>query len=363
MTTSADVVPGATPRPGAASLQETRTGVLREVELAIEALLAAERDRWETGAPRALVLIDGIGDLVAAGGKRLRPAFCVSGYLAAGGDADEPALARLAAGLELLHVSALLHDDVLDSSDRRRGRPTLHVAQADAHRAAGWRGGPERFGENAAILAGDLALVYADQLVGGAPPPVLDEWARMRSEMMVGQFLDVSLAAEYDADPEASRRIAVCKSGHYSIHRPLSIGALLAGRSDLSASFEEYGRALGEAFQLRDDLIDAFGDGEVTGKPAGLDFEQHKMTLLLALAVQRDERVRALVLPRGGGVGRAEAVELRALLTESGVRAEVEDRVDRLVTRAVSALRDAPLSDAWRDELASMAHQVAYRDR
>lgn len=361
MTTTVDTTTNVTVR-GVAELRQTRAAIQTQSERAIETVLAAERARWAGDASQALHLIDAIGDLVAAGGKRLRPAFCISGFLAAGGSPDEPLLARLGAALELLHVSALIHDDVLDSADRRRGRPTVHVAQAAAHRAADWRGSPERFGENAAILAGDLALVYADQLLIGAGRPVLEEWAVLRSEMMVGQFLDVSVAAEYNADPEVSRWIAVCKSGRYSIHRPLSMGALLAGRTDLSEPFEAYGRALGEAFQLRDDLIDAFGDGELTGKPSGLDFEQHKMTLLLALAVQRDERVRDLVLPASGGIGRADAEQLRHLLTDSGVRAEVETRIGQLVARALDALQGAPLDDAWRRELTAMAHEVAYRD-
>lgn len=350
------------PTSAARAPEEARATILDGVERAVAAVLDEERARWADDAPQALVLLDAIGDLVAAGGKRLRPAFCASGFLLAGGSPDDPAAARLGAALELLHVSALIHDDVLDQSDRRRGLPTLHVARAAEHRRAGWRGSPERYGENAAILAGDLALTYADQLLAGFARPVLDEWGRLKSEMMVGQFLDVSVAAAYDPDPEVSRRVAVCKSGHYSIHRPLTIGALLAGRPDLAAPFESYGRALGEAFQLRDDLIDAFGDGEITGKPAGLDFAQHKMTLLLALAVRRDARVRALVLPADGGIHAADADELRRLLTDSGVRAEVEERIDHLVATAVDVLHRAPVDEDWRCELTRMAHRVAYRD-
>ncbi|WP_371618421.1 polyprenyl synthetase family protein [Streptomyces sp. NBC_00454] len=345
------------------ALRAARGAVLKDVEQAVATLLEGERARWKADAPQALPLIGGIADLVAAGGKRLRPAFCVSGFLAAGGSAGEPGLVDLAAALEMLHVFALIHDDVIDEADTRRGRPALHIAQARAHGAAGWRGDSARFGESAAILAGDLALTYADQLLAGAAAPVREEWSRLCSEMIVGQFLDVSVAAEYNADPEVSRWVAVCKSGRYSIHRPLHIGALLAGRTDLEAGFEAYGRALGEAFQLRDDLIDAFGDAETAGKPTGLDFAQHKMTLLLALAVQRDERVRALVLPRSGGTDGADADELRALLIDSGVRAEVEARVDHLVAEAIGALEHAPLDDAWRQELSAMAYEVAYRSR
>ncbi|MFI6645238.1 polyprenyl synthetase family protein [Streptomyces sp. NPDC050504] len=348
--------------PAVPALRRSRATVLLEVEKAIGSVLAAERVRW-AGTPQGTVLLDAVGDLVEAGGKRLRPAFCVSGFLAAGGDPADPMLPRLGAALELLHVFALIHDDVMDGSDRRRGRPTVHVARAAVHRAAGWRGGAERYGENTAILAGDLALIYADRLLAGAGLPVLDEWAELRSEMVVGQFLDVSVAAAYDADPEVSRKVAVLKSGAYSIHRPLTIGALLAGRSDLAPHFAAYGTALGEAFQLRDDLIDAFGDGEASGKPAGLDFEQHKMTLLLALAIRRHPRVRDLVLRGDGGVAGADADELRALLVDSGVRAEVEERIDGLVAASVDAVRRAPLGDDWRQELTAMAYEVAHRDR
>jgi geranylgeranyl diphosphate synthase, type I len=217
-----------------------------------------------------------------------------------------------------------------------------------------------------AILAGGLALVYADQILGAVPEAIRREWSVLRSEAMVGQFLDVVIAAEYAFEPERSRWVAVCKSGRYSIQRPLSIGAQLAGRSDLADAFEVYGQALGEAFQLRDDLIDAFGDDAVAGKPTGLDFEQNKMTLLLALAVQRDARVRKLVLPNGGPPeedGVVDADELRGLLIDSGTRDEVETHIDKLVATATAALAEVPLPDPWRRELAAMAHEVAYRDR
>ncbi|MEV7417373.1 polyprenyl synthetase family protein [Streptomyces sp. NPDC089919] len=346
-----------------AALRAERNAVLTDVEQVVGTLLDGERARWRYDAGRALGLVDGIGDLCAAGGKRLRPAFCVSGFLAAGGRPGAPGLTELAASLELLHVSALIHDDVIDEADTRRGRPALHTAQSRQHRAAGWRGDSGHFGESAAILAGDLALVYAGRLLARTAPEVREAWADLSSEMLVGQYLDVAVAAEYDADPDTSRWVAVCKSGRYSIHRPLSIGALLAGRRDLEPAFEVYGRALGEAFQLRDDLIDAFGDDESAGKPTGLDFEQHKMTLLLALAIRRDARVRALVLPRAGGIDRADADELRALLVDSGVRAEVEGRIDDLVARALDALERSPLDAGWRRELTAMAYEVAYRDR
>ncbi|QKW07484.1 polyprenyl synthetase family protein [Streptomyces sp. NA04227] len=350
-----DTTAGATPR-------ELRERLLDDAERAIGGLLDRETERWRAEAPQSLALFDGIRDLVTAGGKRLRPAFCVSGFLAAGGDPAEPVLPGLAAALELMHVSALLHDDIFDEADLRRGRPTSHLVQAERHRAAGWRGSSQRFGESVAILAGDLAAVYADQALRDARGPVLDEWSLLRSEMMVGQFMDLSIAAEYNPDPELSRRVALYKSGRYSIHRPLNIGALFAGREDLAEPFEVYGRALGEAFQLRDDLIDAFGEDSVTGKTAGLDFAQHKMTLLLGLAMQSDERVRELVRRGEGGVDRSDVAELRRLIVDAGIRDQVEKHIDELVLTAVAALDTADVSEAWRSELTVMAHRVAYRD-
>lgn len=343
-----------------------KQAALAAMERTMESLLAGERARWAAEEQRSVAVVDTVADLVAAGGKRLRPAFCVSGFLSAGGDPSDARLPGLAAGLELLHVALLLHDDVLDCSDQRRGKPTAHVAHTAAHRAAGWRGDAQRYGENVAILAGALALVYADQAVGPVPEAIAREWTVLRSEAMVGQYLDVTIAADTDIDPERSRWVALCKSGRYSIQRPLSIGALLAGRSDLAGVFERYGRALGEAFQLRDDLIDAFGDDAAAGKPTGLDMEQQKMTLLLALAVQSDARVRKLVLSSGGSPAHAggfDPEELRGLLIDSGTRDTVEAHIDKLVAEATGTLADAPLPDPWRQELTAMAHAVAYRDR
>jgi len=340
-----------------------RDRVLAAVEERLRVFLAAERAQWSTVDDRAAVPVAAVEALAAAGGKRLRPAFCVTGFLAAGGDPADARVVEAGAALELLHTSALIHDDVLDASPLRRGRPTAHAHYAKVHAEAGWSGSADRFGENVAILAGDLALVYAERLMRGAGDRVVEEWEHLRAELMVGQYLDVAVAAERVADPELSRWVAVCKSGRYSIHRPLVLGATAAGRPELASAFQEYGQALGEAFQLRDDLIGAFGDSETSGKPTSLDLEQQKMTLLLALAVDRDERVRAHV---ADGVSadnaQAQGEALRALLLAAGVDAEVERRIDALVATAARAVEAAPIAPAWQRELTVMAGEVAYRD-
>ncbi|GAA3971062.1 polyprenyl synthetase family protein [Thermobifida alba] len=342
----------------AADVRALRNRLMEQVEARLTDLLDTERKRWAEVDPRAAVPVDAVADLVAAGGKRLRPAFCVSGYLAAGGDPGDRAVVDCAAALELVHAGALIHDDVLDASDLRRGAPAVHTRYTAEHRFRGWRGEARRYGEGTAILSGDLANILADRLTQSLPARARPLWNELLTEIIIGQFLDVTVAAEGVVDPELSRWIAVCKSGRYSIHRPLLLGALVAGREDLAATFEEYGEALGEAFQLRDDLIDAFGRSEAAGKPVGLDLEQHKMTLLLALAVRRDPRVRELVDSPEWDVP-----ALRDLLSGSGIRTEIERRIDGLVARAVAAVNQAELDEAWRGELVVMAREVAYRDR
>ncbi|MFF9028433.1 4-hydroxy-3-methylbut-2-enyl diphosphate reductase [Streptomyces iakyrus] len=349
-------------RPGpAATGDDACAELLARVDARIQDLLSAEMSRWAAVDPRVAVPVEAIAELVGAGGKRLRPTFCISGYLAAGGSADDDTVVAAAAGLELLHAFALIHDDIMDNSPTRRGVPTVHAHHARVHAERGWVGEARRYGEGVALLAGDLALSYAGRLTNGLPAPAMEIWTELVTEMIIGQQLDIALAAELSPDPDLARWVAVCKSGRYTIHRPLALGASIAGRPGLQAPFEEYGVAAGEAFQLRDDLLDAFGDSAATGKPAGLDVSEHKMTLLLALAAAKDSRVARLVAD--GKKGHWDAAELRAALLASGVRRDVEQQIDQLVATARAALDTAPLADDWQQRLGKMAEQVAYRDR
>ena len=198
-----------------------------------------------------------------SGGKRFRAAFCWWGYRAFQPDVeDEDALLRACAALELLHASALVHDDYMDASDTRRGRPATHRAFASAHREAGWRGDPEQYGAAAAILLGDLLLSWSDELLRRCGLPAdrvataLELFDRCRTEVITGQFLDVSVQARGRADVEAAMTVLRFKSAKYSIERPLHIGAALAGATpDVLRELTAYGLPLGEAFQLRDDLL------------------------------------------------------------------------------------------------------------
>jgi geranylgeranyl diphosphate synthase type I len=344
--------------PAVTSPSELRRELLDRVERRIRDFLAAERELRRKVDERASVPIDALFDLIDAGGKRIRPSFCIAGYLAAGGDPADGGIVAAAAALEVLHTCALIHDDVMDASAQRRGMPTVHTKHSAEHAGRGWQGEPRRYGEGVAILAGDLALIYADQIMSDAYPSVQAAWAELRSELIIGQFMDLVAAAEFSVDPELSRWIAITKSGRYTIHRPLIVGASLAGRPELAPAFEAYGDALGEAFQLRDDLMDAFGDAEETGKPAGLDFQQHKMTLLLGLAMRRDTRVRDLVLDP-----HRDPVKLREVLIDTGVPGHLEEHIDGLVEKGCQAIAAAPIEPRWQEELVALAHQVAYRKK
>ncbi|MFD7322418.1 polyprenyl synthetase family protein [Streptomyces sp. NPDC059875] len=336
--------------------RQTRSEVIERVERRLSEFLAAEQERWLGVNSRGAVPVEAVTSLVAAGGKRLRPAFCAAGFLAAGGDPAEPLLVDAAAGVELIHTGALIHDDVLDASELRRGTPAVHTLHAAGHVEQDWLGEPRRYGEGVAIISGVLANVYADRLTRDLPPAARDIWSEMLTEIQIGQYLDVAVAAEGVVDPDLSRWIAICKSGRYSIHRPLQLGAAIAGRQDLAPVFEEYGEALGEAFQLRDDLIGTFGDSTAAGKPVGLDLEQHKMTLLLADAAERDESVRKLISEREW-----DTAEILDRLGEGKER--IEQHITLLVERACGAIDRAGLDEDWRRELADMAVEVAYRNR
>lgn len=356
MTTEVTSGPAAGQEP-TASVRRITDDLLQRVEHRLGSFLSAERARYAEVDERAVAAVDALSDLVASGGKRIRPTFCITGYLAAGGDPQDPGIVAAAAGLEMLHVSALIHDDILDNSVQRRGKPTMHTAFSELHETRGWRGESRRFGEGVAILIGNLALVYSEELVSQAPSGVLAEWYRLRSELNIGQCLDLAAAAEFSVDPRLSRLIALIKSGRYTIHRPLVMGASGAGRADLAAAFVEYGEAVGEAFQLRDDLLDAFGDSAETGKPTGLDFSQHKMTLLLGWAMQQDEHIRALITEPGHTPD-----EVRRRLQDTGVPEKVERHIADLVERGRGAIADAPIAPVWRNELADMAVRATYRN-
>jgi geranylgeranyl diphosphate synthase type I len=339
--------------------------VAARVDERLGRLFDAEITRWQSIDPAIVAPLRALRHLVDAGGKRLRPAFCFWAFMGAGGDPDDPRIVDAAAAFELLHAFALVHDDVMDGSDTRRGAATTHVEFAREHQAADWRGEARRYGEGVAILIGDLSHVYADMLLGDVGADAATVWHELRLELNVGQYLDLLATARADRDRVVAHRIARYKSGKYTIERPLHVGAALAGRlGDLQAPLSAYGDPLGEAFQLRDDVLGAFGDPAVTGKPVGQDLREGKPTPLLAAAVERASDGRSNLLDRVGqpGLSNGDVLAIQQLLVDSGALDEIERLIDRLTARATDAIDAADITPRARAELVDLAHFVASRD-
>ena len=306
-----------------------------------------------------------------AGGKRFRAAFCYWGYRAVRPVVvDEASLLRACAALELLHASALVHDDLMDASDTRRGRPATHRAFEDEHRAARWSGDPTQYGAAAAILLGDLLLGWSEELLRGCGLPLVEvapalAWFdQCRTEVIAGQFLDVSVQARARADVGTAMTVLRYKSAKYSIERPLDIGAALAGASaEQVEALSAFGLPLGEAFQLRDDLLGVFGDPAATGKPAGDDLVEGKRTVLVALALAAAAPADADRLDRslGSPLTPAQVGELRDLIDDSGAHAEVEQRIADLAETALTALGRADIDGRARTVLTTLASAATQR--
>ena len=308
-----------------------------------------------------------------AGGKMFRASFCWWGHhaVAAPGDPEHAdALVRACASLELLHASALVHDDLMDASDTRRGHPATHRAFEAENREAGWRGDPQQYGAAGAILLGDLLLSWSEELLRrcglpfAAVAPALEVFDLCRSEVIAGQFLDVSAQARGSADVDTAMTVLRYKSAKYSIERPLQIGAALAGASEATlAQLSAFGLPLGEAFQLRDDLLGVYGDPAVTGKPAGDDLVEGKRTVLVALALDAAPPAEAAELDAalGTALSEADVQRLRKIIDDSGAHAQVEAVIEQLAGLALDGLDRADVDTAARDVLRGLASAVTQR--
>jgi geranylgeranyl diphosphate synthase, type I len=308
---------------------------------------------------------------VLSGGKRTRPAFAWAGWLAAGGDpnhADAAVALQLCAALELVHANALVHDDVIDHSDTRRGAPTVHVRFAAEHRRDDWAGDPAGYGRAAAILIGDLAAYWADDLIIGAEfdpaarrrlAPV---WAAMRTEVLGGQLLDIACEASRAESLDSAMRINHYKTASYTVERPLHLGAALAGADHaLVTDLRALGTAVGLAFQLRDDLLGVFGNAEAMGKPAGNDLRAGKRS---AVVVEAQRAGLSQELARVLGRRDATAEEVQAVIARlegSGVRTRIEARIGVLVGEAGGALERTILTSTGRALLVGAVHALTDR--
>jgi geranylgeranyl diphosphate synthase, type I len=316
------------------------------VQKVLDDVMTFQAARLDAVGTELAPMAEAITELLA-GGKRLRPAFAYWGWRGAGGSDTEQAV-RAVSSLELLQACALIHDDVMDGSDTRRGRPSAHRRFGTLHRGNRWSGSHEAFGVGAAILLGDLCLSWADELLmeSGLSPDALTRgkhvYDLMRTELMAGQYLDLLEQAIGGGSVERAMRVVRFKSAKYTVERPLHLGAALAGASpELIAAYTRFGLPLGEAFQLRDDILGVFGDPEETGKPAGDDLREGKQTVLVAIAAEKATPRDAALLRRrlGDPALDADGVEqLRAVITSTGAPEAVEKLISTLVEQAMTAL-------------------------
>jgi geranylgeranyl diphosphate synthase type I len=353
-----------------ASLESTRALVSER----LADCLTDARARMAHVGPETADVVDAAATLVA-GGKRLRAAFCVAGWSTAGGappSGTESSVVGAGAALELFQAAALVHDDVMDGSHTRRGQPSAHRQFASLHALRRWIGSPELFGEAAAILLGDLLLVTSFRELALALHGVLPERARraheiydlMTAEVTLGQYLDMQAqAAPWEqgtaSELDRAERVVRSKSARYSVEHPTVLGAAMAGGDErLLVQLSRFGLPVGEAFQLRDDVLGVFGDPVVTGKPAGDDLREGKRTVLLALAL-----VRASESQRGfleAVLGRPEldpedVASVREILVSTGALRAVEDRIEERASAGLAALEDDVIGDRARFELSTLA--------
>ena len=307
---------------------------------------------------------------LAASGKRIRPTMCFWGWVAAGGPSaprvSSDHVLRVSVALELLHVFALIHDDVMDESESRRGQPSVHTLAAQLHLHAHACGNAQRFGESIAVLVGDLAHSEADHLVAELPGPMRRIWRLLVIELVHGQSRDLTGTAGMRRDLAHARQVARMKSGSYTVQRPLELGAAAAGAGpEVAEAISTYGREVGEAFALRDDLLGVWGDPRLTGKPAGDDLLSGKPTVILSLAHDRLTGSARDALMRVGtpDLSHADVTHLQEALQSDGVADAVEQRIHDHIAAAVEQLDPNVIDPLGRAGLTQMAHQIAWRDR
>jgi geranylgeranyl diphosphate synthase type I len=354
-------------------VKSTIESVRIDIRSELQSYLAKQRTYLTEISPHLIPVCDAMDEFLLDGGKRLRPLFAYAGAVASGAQTSSE-LVRAISSLELLQACALIHDDLMDGSDTRRGKPAIHRHFENLHQADAMNGLATQFGESAAVLLGDLALVWSDQMLNTsgistdsllAAHRIHDE---MRVELMAGQYLDVRESGEKTYRVERSLRIARYKSGKYTIERPLHFGAVIArpdNNSQLLDALSRYGLPLGEAFQLRDDLLGIFGDPSVTGKPAGDDLREGKRTVLMAMTLDRlnDSDSTELLSHLGSPDISAEKVEeLRALITSSGAVDALEALIQKLTNESLAAIEDSAISPDARELLTYIALSAVKRN-
>ena len=333
----------------------------------------AEKERLGTAESAAAHEITGVlSRFVDRDGKRVRPALLYYAYQACRGQAEEKAM-TMAMAVEMLHTYLLIHDDIMDHADTRRGEPAVHVLFSDLHRSRSWSGNPDHFGESVAILVGDLAQSYATELFSSVEvaPEVAVEfrscYSTMCQEVIIGQYLEMTAGNRPELGEDELLRVLQMKSGRYSVQRPVQLGALLARapqamRKDLT----RYGTKIGEAFQLQDDLLGMFGDSATVGKPVGADLIEGKFTVLIHHAVKNlsaSESRRLLAALGDSTLPSAEVTEIQGLIEASGARQRVEEMIETRMDEARLALEGLDLERSGAEFLSGIIDYLRGRQR
>lgn len=345
-----------------------------KVQDRMQDLLADYRRRASDIAPAAEPLVGSIARLVE-GGKRLRALLAWWGWQGAGGDADDPRIVEAGVALELFQAAALIHDDVLDRSDTRRGQLSVHKNFEKLHHDEQWAQDGAHFGVSAAILAGDLALGLSEEVFSTTADatafatPAREAFHAMRFEVMTGQYLDILAEAHIPSDPEAAlkqaRTVLRYKSAHYSAVWPFELGGILAGADETTLkTYRDFSTPLGMAFQLDDDLLGVFGDPALTGKPAGDDLIEGKRTELVAHALKNLTSEKAQMLNNFLKAPRASehtVDEMQLLIESSGARALVEAEIQRLGEQTYEALEELAVDPVVQSGLEQLVAGLLHR--
>ncbi len=372
------------------TFQTTVASIPTHVQHCLETYLANAQEEFAHINPLVTDAITVLQDFVLNGGKRVRPAFVWAGIRAGIESHEEGSEAQIAnliaegntpasflhvaAALELIQACALIHDDIIDASDSRRGNPTAHRTFETAHRTQHWLGSAEHYGISQAILLGDLALSWADDMFfqSGCAPEALQRsiapWRAMRTEVIAGQMLDITVEANGSEFVSDAMDVITYKTASYTVARPLHLGAALAGASPaMQRKLQDIGHDIGTAFQLRDDQLGVFGDPAVTGKPSGDDLRSGKRTALINFALEQansaqERHMRELLGNIPTGPAGEEAIGLlRTIIVDTGAAARVDNLIQNHSDHAVTQIRASAFSPSLRDELIGYTEALTHR--
>ncbi len=347
----------------AAAVPAQLTQTAAKVQVRLGEILAAERLHWAELDPSLDEPLAALSDLLLANGKRIRPAYCYWGWVLGGGDPHDDTVWDAGCALETLHAFALVHDDFMDASPMRRGAPSVWKRFTQRHSDSRWHGDSRRFGDAIAVLVGDMAMVLADRGLGTAAAEARTVWDTLRSELNMGQYLDIVCSARGSVTEDEARRIVEHKTARYTVVRPLQLGAALVGQAALSGPLEQHGLPVGVAFQLRDDVLGAFGDADSTGKPVGDDLRQGKPTLLMSYARMSASRPQQALLNMAGTEMDDEALaSLQQVIVDTGALARVERTIDELLVQALDAINALPPIPEAHSALTALAEYAARRE-